>query len=76
MGFLQIIWVTIIFTTDWIKPWGTIFVNLLKLIAVPLFLHSIKGVALSDISIIKDWIKNSYVISFLQLFLLQLVCLC
>ena len=27
-------WVS--FTNDWIKPWGTIFVNLLKLIAVPL----------------------------------------
>ena len=24
------------FTSDWIKPLGTIFVNLLKLIAVPL----------------------------------------
>lgn len=40
------------FTTDWIKPWGIIFVNLLKLIAVPLvFASLIKGVAsLSDIS--------------------------
>ena len=40
------------FTNDWIKPWGTIFVNLLKLIAVPLvFASLIKGVAsLSDIS--------------------------
>ena len=39
-------------TNDWIKPWGTIFVNLLKLIAVPLvFASLIKGVAsLSDIS--------------------------
>ena len=36
----------------WIKPWGVIFVNLLKLIAVPLvFASLIKGVAsLSDIS--------------------------
>ena len=43
-------WVS--FTNDWIKPWGTIFVNLLKLIAVPLvFASLIKGVAsLSDIS--------------------------
>ena len=24
------------FTDSWIKPWGTIFINLLKLIAVPL----------------------------------------
>ncbi len=40
------------FTIDWIKPFGTIFINLLKLIAVPLVLVSlITGVAsLSDIS--------------------------
>ena len=40
------------FTNDWIKPFGVIFVNLLKLIAVPLvFASLIKGVAsLSDIS--------------------------
>ncbi|MCB0469951.1 MAG: dicarboxylate/amino acid:cation symporter, partial [Flavobacteriaceae bacterium] len=38
--------------TDWIKPFGTIFINLLKLIAVPLILASlIKGVSdLKDIS--------------------------
>lgn len=38
------------FTIAWIKPWGTIFINLLKLIAVPLVLFSIiKGIAdLSD----------------------------
>ncbi len=40
------------FTNDWIKPWGKVFVNLLKLIAVPLvFASLVKGVAsLSDIS--------------------------
>jgi len=40
------------FTDGWIKPWGTIFINLLKLIAVPLILASlIKGVSsLSDVS--------------------------
>jgi len=40
------------FTSNWIKPFGTIFINLLKLIAVPLvFASLIKGVAsLSDIS--------------------------
>ena len=40
------------FTDKWIKPWGIIFVNLLKLIAVPLvFASLVKGVAsLSDIS--------------------------
>ena len=40
------------FTADWIAPFGTIFVNLLKLIAVPLIMASlVTGVAsLSDIS--------------------------
>ena len=39
------------FTQDWINPWGTIFIRLLKLIAVPLVLASlITGVAsLSDL---------------------------
>ncbi|MFN3189356.1 MAG: dicarboxylate/amino acid:cation symporter [Aureliella sp.] len=38
--------------TDWIKPFGTIFINMLKLIAVPLIIASlIKGVSdLQDIS--------------------------
>ncbi len=40
------------FIQDWIKPFGTIFINLLKLIAVPLILASlIKGISdLKDIS--------------------------
>ena len=40
------------FTADYIKPFGTIFINLLKLIAIPLILASlIKGVSdLKDIS--------------------------
>ncbi|MCQ0112704.1 dicarboxylate/amino acid:cation symporter [Zhouia amylolytica] len=40
------------FVTDWIKPFGNIFINALKLIAVPLILASlIKGVSdLKDIS--------------------------
>ncbi|MCT4580427.1 MAG: dicarboxylate/amino acid:cation symporter [Flavobacteriales bacterium] len=40
------------FTLDWIAPFGTIFINLLKMIAVPLVLFSIiKGVAdLQDIT--------------------------
>ena len=39
------------FTIQWIAPWGTIFINLLKLIAVPLVLFSIiKGITgLSDV---------------------------
>ena len=43
------------FVTDWVKPFGTIFINLLKLIAVPLILASlIKGISdLKDISKIK-----------------------
>jgi Na+/H+-dicarboxylate symporter len=44
------------FVTNWIKPFGTIFINLLKLIAVPLILASlIKGISdLKDISKIKS----------------------
>lgn len=40
------------FVTDWVKPFGTIFINSLKLIAVPLIIASlIKGVSdLQDIS--------------------------
>lgn len=40
------------FVRDWIKPFGTIFINLLKLIAIPLIIASlIKGIAdLQDIS--------------------------
>ena len=44
------------FINDWIKPFGTIFVKLLKLIAVPLILASlIKGISdLKDISKFKN----------------------
>lgn len=44
------------FTSDWIKPVGTIFVKLLKLIAIPLILASlIKGISdLKDISKFKN----------------------
>jgi Na+/H+-dicarboxylate symporter len=44
------------FVTDWIAPFGTIFINLLKLIAVPLILASlIKGISdLKDIAKIKS----------------------
>ena len=40
------------FISDWIKPFGTIFINALKLIAIPLILASlIKGISdLKDIS--------------------------
>ena len=45
-----------VFVGDWIAPFGTIFINLLKLIAVPLILASlIKGISdLKDISKIKS----------------------
>lgn len=44
------------FVTDWIAPFGTIFINLLKLIAIPLILASlIKGISdLKDISKIQS----------------------
>jgi len=40
------------FVANWIKPWGTIFIRLLKLIAIPLvFISLIKGVVqMKDIS--------------------------
>jgi Na+/H+-dicarboxylate symporter len=40
------------FTKDWIKPFGTLFINVLKMIAIPLILASlIKGVSdLKDVS--------------------------
>lgn len=40
------------FTKDWISPWGTIFINLLKLIAIPLIIVSlINGISgLNDVS--------------------------
>ncbi len=40
------------FTTNWIAPWGRIFLNLLKLIAVPLiFVSLVKGISsLTDIT--------------------------
>ncbi len=40
------------FTSDWIKPWGNIFLKLLKLIAVPLiFVSLVKGISsLTDIT--------------------------
>ena len=40
------------FTNNWVKPWGTIFLKLLKLIAVPLiFVSLVKGISsLTDIT--------------------------
>lgn len=45
-GFLFLAVDAQLFVTDWIKPWGVIFIRLLKLIAIPLvFVSLIKGVA-------------------------------
>ncbi len=51
-GLLAVHWQWIQFTDYYVKPWGTIFINLLKLIAVPLIIVSlISGVSnLTDIS--------------------------
>jgi len=51
-GFIAVETNLIQFTSDWIKPFGTIFINLLKLIAVPLIIVSIiNGVSnLTDIT--------------------------
>jgi len=40
------------FTANWVKPWGTIFIKLLKLVAVPLiFVSLIKGItSITDIT--------------------------
>lgn len=57
--FLGIIWGLIAtrtnlenFTTDWVKPWGMIFIKLLKLIAVPIiFISLVKGItSVTDIA--------------------------
>jgi len=57
--FLGIIWGLVAvktgmedFTENWVKPWGTIFIKLLKLIAVPLiFVSLVKGItSVTDIS--------------------------
>ncbi len=51
-GLAAIHWQWLQFTDFYIKPWGTIFINLLKLIAVPLIIVSlISGVSnLTDVS--------------------------
>lgn len=43
------------FISDWVKPFGTIFINLLKLIAIPLILVSL----ISGVSNLKDLSKLS-----------------
>ena len=50
VGFLAIIFHFQVFITDWIKPFGTLFINALKLIAVPLVLFSL----VTGISSMKD----------------------
>ncbi len=57
--FLGIIWGLVAtatglkdFTSDWVRPWGIIFIKLLKLIAVPIiFISLVKGItSVTDIS--------------------------
>jgi len=52
LGVLSVIYGLNNFVIDWIKPWGDIFMRLLKMIAVPLIVVSLtKGIAnLEDIS--------------------------
>lgn len=51
-GLLAVIFEWTVFNEQWIKPFGTIFLNMLKLVAVPLiFVSLVKGMAsLTDIS--------------------------
>lgn len=52
------------FSHDWIKPFGTIFINSLKLVAVPLVLTSlVKGItSLSDISQLSSMGGRTFII--------------
>ena len=71
------------FVVDWIKPFGTIFIKLLKLIAIPLILASlIKGISdLKDISKFRDiglrtigvYVGTTFVAIVLGLFLVNLL---
>lgn len=51
-GLIAVKYDFVAFTNDWIRPWGTIFINALKLVAVPLvFLSLIKGItSMSDMA--------------------------
>src|SRR5690606_31380502 len=52
------------FAIDWIKPFGTIFINLLKLIAIPLIITSlITGIAnLKDLTQLSSMGSKTFVI--------------
>jgi len=46
VGFVLLQFGFSLFVNDWIKPWGTIFIRLLKLIAIPLvFVSLVKVIA-------------------------------
>lgn len=51
-GLFAVHWNLVTFTNDWIRPWGTIFIKALKLVAVPLvFISLIKGItSMSDMA--------------------------
>ncbi len=55
LGIISIVFHLGPFITNWIKPFGTIFINLLKLIAIPLILVSL----ISGVSNLKDISKLS-----------------
>jgi proton glutamate symport protein len=59
------------FVTDWIKPWGTIFINLLKLMAVPLVITSlIKGISdLKNVTSLSQLGLRTLMLYFLTTFL-------
>lgn len=53
------------FVINWLKPWGTIFINMLKLIAIPLIIASlIKGVAeLKDVTALSSLGVRTFIIN-------------
>lgn len=53
------------FVLNWLKPWGTIFINMLKLIAIPLIIASlIKGVAeLKDVTALSNLGVRTFIIN-------------
>lgn len=55
MGVLSVVFDWGEFVTDWVKPFGTIFINLLKLIAIPLIIVSL----VSGVSNLRDITKLS-----------------
>ena len=58
------------FTTNWIAPFGTVFINLLKLIAVPLVFASLVGYyVFNEIPDLFTWLGASII--FLGVFIMS-----